>query len=162
MPAKRMPGVEQLNQESALKTVVRLLRQTTQPVCITAGSAFVEKAGRRGALVFLVAGTLRVEQRADGQESAFAYRLHAVDRPLLLTGCLCPIDVIAETDVEAFFVPVGDFNALVTLSPNLRAFVFRMCSDQISDLTDVIADPLALKSARDYLETHLPTPQAWH
>ncbi|WP_300019875.1 cyclic nucleotide-binding domain-containing protein [uncultured Roseobacter sp.] len=90
-------------------------------------------------ICLLLSGTLKVEQRdLDGRRRA-RYSVCSGGGQVAKKACLialknCSARAVAETDVEAMLVRQQDFDMLMTLSQQFRAFVFNTCAKQIVDL----------------------------
>ncbi|WP_397544315.1 helix-turn-helix domain-containing protein [Roseovarius salis] len=94
-------------------------------------------------MLFLLDGTVRVQQVSDTGREIVLYRINAGESCVLTTACLLAYDDysaegIAETDMRAAAVPRGVFDDLVAQSPDFRAFVFAAFSKRITDLFLVI------------------------
>ena len=80
-------------------------------------------------MLFLLAGTVRVQQVSDTGHEIVLYRIEAGESCVLTTACLLAYDDyaatgIAETDVRAAAVPRDVFDDLVAQSKSFRNFVF--------------------------------------
>ncbi len=122
-------------------------------------------------MLFLLDGTVRVQQVSDTGREIVLYRIHAGESCVLTTACLLAYDDysaegIAETPVRAAAVPRGIFDELVATSPAFRNFVFAAFSKRITDLFLVIDEVafqridirlaqklVELSAGRDRLET---------
>ena len=90
-------------------------------------------------MLFLLAGTVRVQQVSDTGHEIVMYRIEAGESCVLTTACLLAYDDyaatgIAETDVRAAAVPRDVFDDLVAQSKSFRNFVFAAFSKRITDL----------------------------
>ena len=90
-------------------------------------------------MLFLLAGTVRVQQVSDTGHEIVLYRIEAGESCVLTTACLLAYDdyaatCIAETDVRAAAVPRDVFDDLVAQSKSFRNFVFAAFSKRITDL----------------------------
>lgn len=111
---------------------------------------------RQGALVFgrdrpaeslllLASGSIRVQQHSETEWKTVLYRVHAGEICALTTACLLAFENpategIAETDVEAITVPSDDFDMLLSVSKEFRAFLFEAYSKRIAELIFVGTD----------------------
>ncbi|MEW9920949.1 Crp/Fnr family transcriptional regulator [Marimonas sp. MJW-29] len=96
-------------------------------------------------LLLLVKGTVRVQQLSEAGREIVLYRVHAGESCVLTTACLLAFEEysaegIAETDVEAILISRDDFDELVSVSKEFRAFVFEAYSRRITDLFLVIEE----------------------
>lgn len=124
-------------------------------------------------MLFLLDGTVRVQQVSEGGREIVLYRIHAGESCVLTTACLLSYDDyaaegIAETAVRAAAVPREVFDDLVAQSRPFREFVFAAFAKRITDLFLVIEEVafrrvdmrlalklLELSEGRDVLEaTH--------
>ena len=90
-------------------------------------------------MLFLLAGTVCVQQVSDTGHEIVLYRIEAGESCVLTTACLLAYDDyaatgIAETDVRAAAVPRDVFDDLVAQSKSFRNFVFAAFSKRITDL----------------------------
>lgn len=94
-------------------------------------------------MLFLLEGTVRVQQSSDTGHEIVLYRIHAGESCVLTTACLLAYDDysaegIAETDVKAAAIPRQLFDELVAQSQAFRNFVFAAFSKRITDLFQMI------------------------
>jgi CRP/FNR family transcriptional regulator len=94
-------------------------------------------------MLFLLDGTVRVQQVSDSGHEIVLYRVHAGQSCVLTTACLLAYEDysaegIAETDVQAAAVPRAVFDDLVAQSKSFRDFVFAAFSKRITDLFQMI------------------------
>lgn len=96
-------------------------------------------------LLLLISGTVRVQQLSEAGREIVLYRVHAGESCVLTTACLLAFEEysaegIAETDIEAIMIPRDDFDELMSISKEFRAFVFEAYSKRITDLFLVIEE----------------------
>lgn len=94
-------------------------------------------------MLFLLDGTVRVQQVSDTGQEIVLYRIHAGQSCVLTTACLLAYEDysaegVAETDVQAAAVPRDVFDDLVSQSKSFRDFVFAAFSKRITDLFRMI------------------------
>lgn len=90
-------------------------------------------------MLFLLAGTVRVQQVSETGHEIVLYRIEAGESCVLTTACLLAYDDyaaegIAETDITAAAIPRDLFDDLVAQSQSFRNFVFAAFSKRITDL----------------------------
>lgn len=90
-------------------------------------------------MLFLLDGTVRVQQVSDTGHEIVLYRIQAGQSCVLTTACLLAYDDysaegIAETKVQAAAIPRHVFDDLVSQSKPFRDFVFAAFSKRITDL----------------------------
>lgn len=90
-------------------------------------------------LLFVMAGTVRVQQLSAAGRATAMYHIHSGESCVLTSACLLAyrgnsIQAIAETDVEALLLPCDVFDALMLESKEFRAFVFASYSRRMTDL----------------------------
>lgn len=90
-------------------------------------------------MLFLLSGTVRVQQTSENGREIVLYRIHAGESCVLTTACLLAYDDysaegIAETDISAAAIPRAVFDDLVATSAAFRGFVFKAFSKRITDL----------------------------
>lgn len=90
-------------------------------------------------MLFLLSGTVRVQQVSETGHEIVLYRIEAGESCVLTTACLMSYDDysaegIAETDVQAAAIPRAVFDELVAGSKPFRDFVFAAFSKRLTDL----------------------------
>ena len=90
-------------------------------------------------MLFLLDGTVRVQQVSENGREIVLYRINAGESCVLTTACLLTFDHysaegVAETDIEAAAMPRGVFDDLIATSPEFRNFVFSAFSKRITDM----------------------------
>ncbi len=131
---ERFPGLSQL--EPATKET--LLKRSTI-VTVPEGSTIFGPGKSPENMLFLLEGTVRVQQVSDTGHEIVLYRIHAGESCVLTTACLLAYEDysahgIAETTVTAAAVPRNMFDELVAQSKSFRDFVFAAFSRRITDL----------------------------
>ncbi|MGB0505055.1 MAG: Crp/Fnr family transcriptional regulator [Pikeienuella sp.] len=131
---ERFPGLSRL--KPATKEML-----LTRSAIITApkGTTIFGPAKSPENMLFLLDGTVRVQQVSDTGHEIVLYRIHAGQSCVLTTACLLAYedysaDGIAETAVRAAAVPRDVFDDLVAQSKSFRDFVFAAFSKRITDL----------------------------
>lgn len=94
-------------------------------------------------MLFLLDGSVRVQQTSESGREIVLYRIHAGESCVLTTACLLAFDDysaegVAETDIEAAAIPKPVFDDLVASSALFRNFVFSAFSKRITDLFLII------------------------
>ena len=125
--------------------VSRLLDRKARTVKLDKGSVIFGPGNPAENLLLLVKGTVRVQQLSEAGREIVLYRVHAGESCVLTTACLLAFEDysaegIAETDVEAILIPRDDFDELMSISKEFRAFVFEAYSKRITDLFLVIEE----------------------
>ncbi|WP_126978139.1 Crp/Fnr family transcriptional regulator [Frigidibacter oleivorans] len=97
------------------------------------------------AMVLLLKGAVRVQQRGENGREVLLYRVQAGDTCVLTTACLLgyedyTAEGVAETEVIAATLPREAFDELVAASREFRQFVFAAFSRRITELFGVIED----------------------
>ncbi|WP_294613151.1 Crp/Fnr family transcriptional regulator [Roseovarius sp.] len=90
-------------------------------------------------MLFLLDGTVRVQQTSETGHEIVLYRIHAGQSCVLTTACLLAYEDytaegISETPVQAAAIPRAVFDELVATSKSFRDFVFAAFSKRITDL----------------------------
>ena len=90
-------------------------------------------------MLFLLDGTVRVQQVSENGHEIVLYRIEAGQSCVLTTACLLAFDDyaaegVAETPIRAAAVPRDVFDDLVAQSKPFRDFVFAAFSKRITDL----------------------------
>ena len=96
-------------------------------------------------LLFLLDGTVRVQQLAENGREIVLYRVQAGESCVMTTACLLAYEDysaegVAETDITAAAIPRAVFDDLISQSKEFRTFVFSAYSRRITDLLTLIDD----------------------
>lgn len=130
----RFPGLSQL--ETKTKNLI-LARSAI--VTVPTGTMIFGPGKSPENMLFLLEGTVRVQQVSETGHEIVLYRIHAGQSCVLTTACLLAYEDysaegIAETPVQAAAVPRDVFDELVAQSKSFRDFVFAAFSKRITDL----------------------------
>lgn len=138
------PWIERFPQLAKLEdTTKRLLTERSQLVDIPADSRIFGAGLAAEDMLFLLDGTVRVQQVSDTGREIVLYRAHAGESCVMTNACLFAYEGnaaegIAETRVQAASIPRQLFDELVAQSAEFRNFVFFAFSKRITDLFQVI------------------------
>lgn len=96
-------------------------------------------------MLFLLEGTVRVQQVSDTGREIVLYRINAGESCVLTTAYLLAFkdytaEGIAETTLQAAAIPRDIFDDLVASSKSFRDFVFTAFSKRITDLFRMVDD----------------------
>ncbi|MGC1503420.1 MAG: Crp/Fnr family transcriptional regulator [Sulfitobacter sp.] len=135
---ERFPGLSRL----APSTKELLLSQSVI-VDVPKGTTVFGPGKSPENMLFLLEGTVRVQQVSDTGHEIVLYRIQAGQSCVLTTACLLAYEDysaegIAETPVQAAAIPRDVFDALVAQSKSFRDFVFAAFSKRITDLFRMI------------------------
>ncbi|MDG1168335.1 MAG: Crp/Fnr family transcriptional regulator [Sulfitobacter sp.] len=117
----------------------KLLLDRSKIVDVPEGTMIFGPGNSPENMLFLLDGTVRVQQVSDTGHEIVLYRIHAGESCVLTTACLLAYEDysaegFAETTVQAAAVPRGVFDDLVAQSKQFRDFVFAAFSKRITDL----------------------------
>ena len=131
---ERFPGLSRL--EPQIKAI--LLKQSAI-ISVPGGTTIFGPGNSPENMLFLLDGTVRVQQVSETGHEIVLYRIHAGQSCVLTTACLLAYEDysaegITETDVRAVAVPRAVFDDLVARSKLFRDFVFAAFSKRITDL----------------------------
>lgn len=131
---ERFPGLSRL--EPPIKQLL-LARSTI--VEVPSGTTIFGPGNSPENMLFLLDGTVKVQQVSDTGHEIVLYRIHAGQSCVLTTACLLAYENysaegISETAVQAVAVPRDVFDDLVVQSKSFRDFVFAAFSKRITDL----------------------------
>jgi CRP/FNR family transcriptional regulator len=135
---ERFPGFSRL--EPSIK---ELLLSRSEIVEVPSGTTIFGPGNSPENMLFLLDGTVRVQQVSDTGHEIVLYRIHAGESCVLTTACLLAYedysaDGISETPVRAAAVPRDVFDDLVAQSKSFRDFVFAAFSKRITGLFQMI------------------------
>jgi CRP/FNR family transcriptional regulator len=131
---ERFPGLSRLAPE-----VKQMLLSQSAVVDVPHGTTIFGPGHSPENMLFLLDGTVRVQQVSDTGHEIVLYRIHAGESCVLTTACLLAFEDysaegIAETHVRAAAIPRALFDELVGQSKPFRDFVFAAFSKRITDL----------------------------
>ena len=134
----RFPGLSRL--EPSVKSLI-LSRSTI--VALPKGTTIFSPSKSPENMLFLLDGTVRVQQVSNNGHEIVLYRIEAGQSCVLTTACLLAYEDysaegFAETDVQAAAIPREVFDDLVSVSKPFRDFVFAAFSKRINDLFRMI------------------------
>ncbi len=94
-------------------------------------------------MIFLIDGTVRVQQISDGGREIVLYRIEAGQSCIMTASCLLgqedySAQGISETELEAVIIPKGVFDELIANSECFRNFVFSTFSLRLTELMMII------------------------
>ena len=135
---ERFPGLSRLGMPTK-----QLLTNRAVIVKVPAGTTIFGPGNSPENMLFLIDGTVRVQQVSETGHEIVLYRIQAGQSCVLTTACLLAYedysaDGIAETDVTAAAVPRVVFDDLVAQSKPFRDFVFAAFSKRITDMFRMI------------------------
>ncbi len=135
-----LPGLAELS-----TSVSAVLDRDARPVSYDRGAVIFGPENPPDTLVFLMSGTVRVQQFVGATRDVVLYRCHAKDSCLLTAACLLAFEDrsaegIAETDIQAVLLPRDTFNEAMITSQEFRGFVFETYAKRISALFSVIEE----------------------
>jgi len=131
---ERFPGLAQLD-----PVTKQLLVTGSKVVDVPKGTTIFGPGNSPENMLFLLDGTVRVQQVSETGHEIVLYRIHAGESCVLTTACLLAYedyaaDGIAETAVQAAAITRDLFDDLVVQSKSFRDFVFAAFSKRITDL----------------------------
>jgi CRP/FNR family transcriptional regulator len=131
---ERFPGLSRLEPQ-----VKQVLLSRSAIVKVPAGTTIFGPGNSPENMLFLLEGTVRVQQVSDTGHEIVLYRIEAGQSCVLTTACLIAYENysaegISETPVQAAAVPRDVFDDLVAQSKSFRDFVFAAFSKRITDL----------------------------
>ncbi len=135
---ERFPGLARL--EAATK---QILMTRSAVVDVPEGAIIFGPGKSPEHMLFLLDGTVRVQQVSDTGHEIVLYRIQAGESCVLTTACLLAFEHysaegVAETSVTAAAIPRAVFDDLVAQSKSFRDFVFAAFSKRITDLFQMI------------------------
>lgn len=141
---ERFPGLSQLKDSTK-----SILLARSKLVDIAIGSRVFEPGRMPSNLLFLLEGTVRVQQTSDSGRQVVLYRARAGESCVMTNACLFAYqentaEGIAETPVRAASISKQLFDELLSESSLFREFVFCAFSKRITDLFQVV-DEIAFK-----------------
>ncbi|OIQ26951.1 MAG: Crp/Fnr family transcriptional regulator [Alphaproteobacteria bacterium MedPE-SWcel] len=131
---ERFPGLSQLDAPTK-----QMLLNRSAVVHMPKGTTIFGPGHSPENMLFLLDGTVRVQQVSDTGHEIVLYRIHAGQSCVLTTACLLAYEDysaegISETDISAAAIPRDVFDTLVAQSRPFRDFVFAAFSKRITDL----------------------------
>ena len=135
---ERFPGLSRLEPK-----IKELLLSRSNIIEVPKGVTIFGPENSPENMLFLLDGTVRVQQVSDTGHEIVLYRINAGESCVLTTACLLAFedyaaDGISETPVRAAAVPRDVFDELVAQSKSFRDFVFAAFSKRITGLFQMI------------------------
>ncbi|MCG3268153.1 Crp/Fnr family transcriptional regulator [Yoonia sp. I 8.24] len=130
----RFPGLARLSPETQ-----QMLQEKSVVIDVPANTTIFGPGNSPENMLFLLDGSVRVQQVSETGHEIVLYRIHAGQSCVLTTACLLAFEDysaegICETDISAAAVPRAVFDDLVAQSKEFRDFVFAAFSKRITDL----------------------------
>ena len=134
----RFPGLSRLEEP-----IKQLLVSRSTLIDVPKGVTLFGPGNSPENMLFLLDGTVRVQQVSDTGHEIVLYRIYAGQSCVLTTACLLAYEDysaegIAETPVKAAAVPRDLFDDLISQSKPFRDFVLAAFSKRITDLFQMI------------------------
>lgn len=134
----RFTGLSQLDQATKESLLSR-----SRVIELPAGSVIFGPGITPENMLFLLGGTVRVQQLSENGREIVLYRINAGESCVMTTACLLAQDShaaegVAETPVQAAALPRDVFEDLLGESKPFRSFVFTAFSRRITDLFTMI------------------------
>ena len=131
---ERLPGLSRL--EPAVKD---LILSKSAVIAVPCGTTIFGPGNSPENMLFLLDGTVRVQQVSETGHEIVLYRIQAGQSCVLTTACLLAYEDysaegIAETPIQAAAIPRAVFDDLVGQSSTFRDFVFAAFAKRITDL----------------------------
>lgn len=107
-------------------------------------------------MLFVKSGTIKVIKISEDGKEALLYRVNPESLCILSLSCLLGRHNynavgIAESDIEGYYVPYGEFNNLLKQSELFREFIFNHFASRISEFIQKI-DEIIFKSLKERLK----------
>ncbi|SFR31480.1 cyclic nucleotide-binding protein [Yoonia tamlensis] len=117
----------------------QILLEKSAVIDVPAGTTIFGPGNSPENMLFLLDGSVRVQQTSETGHEIVLYRIHAGQSCVLTTACLLAYEDysaegICETDIQAAAIPRAVFDELVAQSKEFRDFVFAAFSKRITDL----------------------------
>lgn len=134
----RFDGLEKLDAKwiSMIDEQSRILNLTPDTIIFAPGKSAEN-------MIFLMDGTVRVQQLSDGGREIVLYRIEAGQSCIMTASCLIghqeySAEGICETDVKAAVIPRVLFDELMSKSDCFRNFIFSTFSLRLTELMTII------------------------
>jgi CRP/FNR family transcriptional regulator, anaerobic regulatory protein len=95
--------------------------------------------------LMVIEGSIRVQMLTESGKEIVLYRVTPGETCVLTTACLFggsayAAEGIAETEVRAVFLPLGEFERVVAQSAGFRRFVFSSFGNRLADLVVLVEE----------------------
>lgn len=136
----RFPGLSRLD-----ASVRDMLTHRSDVITIPQGVTIFGPGKAPENLLFLLSGTVRVQQVSEQGREIVLYRVHAGESCVLTNACVLAYEEytaegIAETTLEVAAIPKAVFDEMISQSKVFREFVFFAYSKRITELFHVIEE----------------------
>lgn len=116
-----------------------------QRVTMEAGQFIFMEADQCTGLPVVVDGTARVYKMSESGRELTLYRIEGGDSCILTASCLAsgrrfPAFAVAETDLEAWFVPASVYRSWLDKYPRWRQYVFDLIASRIGSVIELVEE----------------------
>lgn len=136
--------IERFERFQALEPEWRnLIIEQSRVLSIPPGTSIFSPGKPAENMIFLLQGTVRVQQVSESGREIVLYRIEAGQSCIMTASCLIghqdySAEGISETDIEAAIIPRGLFDQLLAGSQTFRNFVFSTFSMRLTELMTII------------------------
>jgi len=122
-----------------------LLESHAQKAQVPAGTTVFAPGKKPDAFLFVLEGTVRVQQVAENGREIVLYRVVGGESCIMTTACLLSDETyqaegVTETDVTAIMISSPDFDNLMAHSAAFRRFVFTKYASRMADIMTLVED----------------------
>lgn len=137
---ERFPGLSSLDTAEQ-----QILINQSEILAIAKNTAIFGPTKRPKHLMFLLEGSIRVQQVSEKGREIVLYRIRAGESCVMTSACVLAFESlsatgIAESDIQVAAIPLTVFDELVSQSARFRQFIFTAYSRRIADLFHIIED----------------------
>jgi len=120
-----------------------LIKDQSRVLSMPSGTKVFEPGKPAEHMIFLMNGTVRVQQVSQSGREIVLYRIEAGQSCIMTASCLIghqeySAEGVAETEIEAAVIPRNLFDELIAKSECFRNFVFSTFSMRLSELMFII------------------------
>lgn len=121
----------------------RVIKEQSSVLSISSNTLVFEPGKLADNMIFLLEGTVRVQQVSDGGREIVLYRIEAGQSCIMTASCLIShhdyaAEGVCETEVQAATIPRQLFDDLIKNSECFRNFVFSTFSLRLTELMTII------------------------
>ena len=119
-----------------------ILKQA-QLVSVPAGSIIFRRGDSCNNFIMVTSGSVKVVGRGESGREIVLYRIENRGTCVITTSCLLgkqhyPAEGIAETEVQAYLLPLSAFEVALNSSPSLRQFIFSSYSYPLAEMIELV------------------------
>ncbi|MCP4595132.1 Crp/Fnr family transcriptional regulator [Neptuniibacter sp.] len=150
---QKYPELQNIDEAGA--EILKQAQQITAP----AGSVLFRQGDSCNNFIMVTSGSVKVVGRGESGREIVLYRIENRGTCVITTSCLLgkqhyPAEGIAETDIQAYLLPLSAFEEALSSSGSLRQFIFSSYSYPLAEMIELVQS-VAFESIENRLIEYL-------